>query len=157
MHRRVLELRGQKLSQAQVGKQLGLSRGRVCNVERVARKAKPTWLTWVDRGGISFKHIEAVLTLVEPKADALLREAMAKRWSAATLREHVQVVKGKREPGEPNANPDLAWLESKLAEHFSTTVQIVGDRSGGGGELRLRYSDSETFEGLLERMGVSLV
>jgi ParB family chromosome partitioning protein len=55
----------------------------------------------------------------------------------------------------PPSTPDLdtTFLETQLAEHLGTPVQIVTD-SHEGGWLNIKFFDNDTLSGLLERMGL---
>jgi hypothetical protein len=131
---------------------MGLSRPRVANLERIARKAQPLWLSWVGQGKLKHKHLEAVLSLPQDKAEDLLRKAIAGRWPAHRLREEVQVAKGARRPDDAHPNADVAYLEAALTELLATKVAI-NTKPNGGGELVIAFTDVDTLEGLLERVG----
>ncbi len=150
----VLALREGGLRQRAVGQQLQLSRARAANLERVAKalRRNPTWATWVAAGKLSRKHIEAVASLPADAADRLLREAIAGGWRAELLRKQVRVARGHRDEDQAHPDPNVAHLENRLSELLGTKV-VLKTRPQGGGELILRYTDYETLDGLLERLG----
>lgn len=149
----VKELTRQGKSARQIGEALSLSRQRASNLIRIANQAPPSWYRWVEAGQVTFKHLEAVLTLPKPEAERLLRECIAMRWSAAVLREEVAIAKGVRQPSEPSADADVAMLEERLSELLATRVRIRAGKDGRSGELALWYTDLETLDGILERLG----
>lgn len=140
------------LSQQQIAKALGLSRFRVSNLSRVLRRAEPQWRLWAEQKKLSYKHLEAVLLLPVAQADALLRSAMAQRWPAERLRQEVRALRGGRAPDQPHADADVAHLEQRLSELLATRVSIHTGK-GGNGELRIGYTDLDTLDGVLERLG----
>ena len=135
----------------EIGLELNLSESRVSNLYRVAELSKPDWKEWVSEGLLSFKHLEAVLTLPQSDGDALLRKAIHHHWSASQLRDAVRQKRGGRGQDTTHPDADIAQLEQQLCELLATRVRIVGQ--GRGGELRLSFTDNETLEGLLERLG----
>lgn len=148
----VLELKSQEKLNREIGAELGLSETRVCNLLRIAKHAQPNWLLWVTQRKLTLKHLEAVLMLPADKADDLLRTAMVQKWTAARLREEVRISRGGRPADARHDDADVAYLEEQLTELLATRVRITTE-NGGGGELRIRYTDLETLEGVLERMG----
>ena len=146
------QLRAEGAKQRQIAKALGLSRARVSNIERVINKSTTEWLEWVERKRLTYKHLEAVLTLPVARADALLRAAMAGHWSANRLRQEVRIAKGARRTEDPHPDADVAYLENKLSELLATRVAIR-TTAGRGGELVLTFTDADTLDGLLERLG----
>lgn len=149
---KVLELRARgKKTNKEIGADLGLSETRVCNLHRIAKHAEPRWLYWVSQRSLSLKHVEAVLKLPPDQAEDLLRKSMAQKWTAAQLREAVRVKRGGRPDDAPHPDADVSHLEGQLTELLATPVRIVTD--GKGGELRIRFTDNETLEGVIERLG----
>ncbi len=149
---RVAAARSAGSRQRDVVKESGLSRGRVSNLDRIAKKARPQWLTWVEQGLLTLKHLEAVLMLQQPKAEDLLRSAMAGKWSCHKLRTEVKAVRGGRRDDDPHADADVARLEEQLTLLLATRVQIR-TKPNAGGELVIAFTDNDTLEGLLERLG----
>lgn len=149
----IVAQRAAKKTNREIGKALNLSESRVSNLYRVAELSKPTWLEWVSEGQLTYKHLEAVLMLSQHDADALLRKSIHLHWTAAELRDAVRVKRGGRGQDEPHQNPDIAHLETQLSELLATKARIVTQAQGQGGELRLAFSDNETLEGLLLRLG----
>lgn len=138
--------------QREIGDALGLSRSRVSNLARIAARALPHWLEWVEKGQLRYKHLEAIIALPSARAEQLLRETMAYGWPAHRLREEVKVAKGLRRPGEAHQDPNVAQLERDLSELLATRVQLV-TRPDGTGDLVLGFTDPETLDGLLDRLG----
>lgn len=136
---------------ASLGLELGVSRARVTNLVRVLELPEPI-LGWVWSGKLTPKHGEALAGLPADKAEDLARSAMRGRWSAARLQQAVASAKGRRLVGDANPDVDLARLESRLGEQLGTAVRIE-HRADQSGELVLRYTDLDTLDGLLDRLG----
>lgn len=149
--KQILELRDRGKTLREIAKELRLSEPRVSNLKRIGERARPRWLGWVEEGRLSLKHIEAVLNVEGDDADDLLRKAVAKRWSAAKLRGAVQELRGIAPNDAPNPHPDIAELERRLTEHLAARTRLTVE--GQGGELRIQFTDNDTLEGLLERLG----
>ena len=129
---------------------LSASRGR--NQRRVLEQSRPEWLGRVSKGLLSNKHLEAVLTMPQDAAHQLLGDAMAGKWSAARLREQVQVAKGLKVETTRSDDPNIKALENRLGELLGTLVRLQ-PRPKGGGDLLIRYTDYETLDGVLGRLG----
>lgn len=147
----VKELRARGKTLREIAEELRLSEPRVSNLKRIGERAQPEWLTWVGNKHLTLKHIEAVLNVKAPDAERLLREAMAHGWKAARLREAVNVLRGVPAKDAPNAHPDVADLERRLTEHLAARTRITVE--GRGGELRIQFTDNDTLDGLLDRLG----
>ena len=143
----------QKLTARQIGEQLGLSRQRVSNLVRIANKAPAQWIRRVESGALTWKHLEAVLTLPGDEAERLLGDSIAERWSAAKLRTEVARAKGHAPASDPSMDPDVADLEDKVGQLLATRVRVRTGKDGRSGELALWFADLETLDGLLERLG----
>lgn len=121
--RRVSRLRRTK-SLLEVKKEFGLSVYRISNFDRIITKSRESWLTWVEEGLLSLKHLEAVLNLPPHRAEALLRSAMQHKWSTRVLRDEVRYERGEPRPDQEHADADLARLERSLSEQLGTSVRI---------------------------------
>ena len=134
---RVAAARSAGNRQRDVVKESGLSRGRVSNLDRIAKKARPQWLSWVEQGLLTLKHLEAVLMLQQPKAEDLLRSAMAGKWSCQKLRTEVKAVRGGRRDDDPHADADVARcpslnLVASMHEQRALFVHALGHATLAG-------------------------
>jgi ParB family transcriptional regulator, chromosome partitioning protein len=136
---------------AELGAELGgLSRSRVANLVRVLC-LPPVVLDLIWGGHLTPKHGEALVGLPVVIAERLARDAIAGKWSTTKLRDAAGRAKGRRGRSDPNADVDLARLESRLSEQLGAPVRIAHGPSGG--ELVLGYTNLDTLEGLLDRLG----
>ena len=130
------------------------------NLRRVIERSEPEWLGWVAQGKISNKHLEAILTLPKGQAEELLRQTMQHTWSATKLRERVLVAKGLKADTiaeEHSNNSDIRRIEESLTGIYGASVRIQEHPkvagSPAGGVVSIRWTDYETLDGVLERMG----
>ncbi|MEB2158964.1 hypothetical protein VDS42_19130 [Xanthomonas campestris pv. campestris] len=137
-----------------LARQLNLSRKRFNNLVRLTRLPDDV-LDLIGKLGLTLKHAEAVAALRgTAKQMELLRQAGAGRWSSDRLRQAVAKAKGRRVEEEPHPDADMAALERRLSDQLGTQVRIE-HKADGTGELRLRYTDLDTLDGLLQRLGYS--
>jgi len=130
---------------------LGVSRARISNLVRVLRLPAPL-LNLVKAGRLSPKHAEAVLALPASAREQVARSAIAGGWSYAKLYLAIEEQLGKRRGQGPNADLDMASLENALGELLGTRVRVE-HRPDGAGSLVLQYTDLDTLDGLLARLG----
>ncbi|CAD7740852.1 putative chromosome-partitioning protein ParB (plasmid) [Xanthomonas hydrangeae] len=130
---------------------LGVSRARVSNLIRVLRLPAPL-LNLVRAGSLSPKHAEALLALPVTAREDVARSAIARGWTYAELCQVVSEKLGKRSAQAKNADVDMASLENSLGELLGTQV-IIEHGQTGAGSLILRYTDLDTLDGLLSRLG----
>lgn len=130
---------------------LGVSRARVSNLIRVLRLPAPL-LNLVRDGSLSPKHAEALLALPAAVREDLARTAIARGWSYVELCQVVDEKLGKRRGQAKNADADMAALENALGELLGTRVMIEHHQDGAG-SLILEYTDLDTLDGLLARLG----
>ncbi|MEA9776913.1 ParB/RepB/Spo0J family partition protein [Xanthomonas campestris] len=145
--RRMRELLRQQpeLTQESVASLIGVSRGRVSNLQRLLKAPEPL-AGWLWSGTLSPKHIEALLSAPTESQVSAGREAIARRASVAELRQ----ILGDRAPSL--ASDDITHLERRLSEILCTRVQL-DHGANGGGQLRLTYTNLDTLQGLLDRLG----
>lgn len=149
---KVRELEGPKVRGVDIAAITGLSRGRVSNCLRVVRLSRPLWLSWIEQGRLSQKHVEAVLKLPGDEAEELLRMAMARRWSYNRLLDAIKAKRKGRTLDGDSKDANLLRLEGRLSEMLGTAVRI-DVRPDGSGEMVMSFHDADTLEGLLERVG----
>ena len=141
---------------------IGRSRSATTNLLRLLKLAEPVQ-TMLLAGDIEMGHARSLLSLDKAEQILLAHQVIQRRMSvreaeklvAATLRKAEAVagavVAGAR-AGRPGWNDrDVARLRDRLADHLGTRVDIVG-KSNGRGRLVIHFADSQSFNGLLERM-----
>ncbi|WP_425153519.1 ParB/RepB/Spo0J family partition protein [Candidatus Palauibacter sp.] len=145
------------LTQEEVGRHVGRDRSTVANALRLLALPASV-LTLLASGQLSAGHGRALLML--PDAEARTRmavEAVGEGWSVRETERRARRGRPsrKRRPGKRSRethDPFLRRAERELERGFGTQVQ-VRTRSDGGGEVVVRFHDSEDFLRLVELMG----
>jgi ParB family chromosome partitioning protein len=108
-------------------------------------------------------HARALLALDRARQIQLAHEVVQKRLSVRecerlvtkTLREDGQYA-GSQAQLQQGAARDHQRLEEQLSDALATRVQIkLGSR--GKGSLQIEFADAEHFEGLLQKLGLSIL
>lgn len=150
------------LTQAEIAETVGLERSSVSNLIRIL-ELEPELLELIRNERLSLGHAKALLALAAgPDRVRLGEQAAAERWS-------VRRLEGFGSSGPPRggvvdqADPRAAAhethrrdLESKIAEQLGTRVRLTTRQGGKKGTLAIEFFDANHFEGLLQRLGVSL-
>lgn len=148
-YRRLMDEFG--LSQAEVGSRVGKSRSAVANALRLLGLSEEMQSS-LAKGEISEGHARALLGLPE--------EARREAWrrvveQALSVRQTEQMVRGwskarQRRPRERRRDADMAALEEKLRETFSTRVSLVRGRRGG--RITIHFYSDEELDSIVARL-----
>ncbi len=145
---------------AAVGREMGLSRTEASHRLRLLRLA-PSLQQQVTTGTLETGKARALVGLPERAqcdlAGRIARENLTTRQVEALAKAGKQGHGPARAgtgiaPVPPMQDPDLARLETDLAERLGTPVTLL-DRAGDGGRLIINFADLEILEGVLERLG----
>ncbi len=145
------------LSIAAAGRVLGLSRTEASHRLRLLRLA-PRVRAWVVTGALETGKARALVGLAEDAqfelAQRIVREGLNTRQVEALAQAYKQ---GRRRdshagPARPARDPNLARLETDLAERLGTQVTISCGE-GGRGQLVIDFANLEILDGVLERLG----
>ena len=150
--------RGRSIAAA--GRDWGLSRTEASHRLRLLRLA-PSVQARVARGALAIGKARALVGLPEriqiDLAQRIAREGLATRQVEALAKVykpgggHSRTDVGMT-PAPPAKDPNLARLETELAEQLGTRVTIrYGD--GGQGQRAIDFANLEILEGVLERLG----
>lgn len=134
-------------TQAEIAKTIGKSRAHVANTVRLlnlSERARSLLLS----GDITAGHARAVLAADEPDAlvEAIIEKGLsvrdAERWARGD-----QKKAAKSGAGRNQKTSDILSLEQSLQDKTGLRVDI--QHRGKGGEIRLKYSDLEEMDRLL--------
>ena len=147
-------------SVAAVGRTLGLSRTEASHRLRLLRLA-PSVQRRVAAGALATGKARALVGLPERDQIELARRIVQENLTTRQVEALARARKGDRQeaggrcaaPPPATKDPDLARLETELAERFGTPVTIRHDTDGRG-QLVVDFDDLEILDGVLERMGV---
>ena len=131
----------------------GVGRSRISNLARL-NDLHADVQHMLEQGVLSLKHGEWLLRLPAGQQVSMANQCLRGDWSVAMLRAAINAALGKRDDddGSCHSDGDIAHLETQLSEQLGTRV-LVDHRTDGSGWLRIRYTDSSTLDGVLERLG----
>ena len=141
------------LTHQQAADAVGRSRAAVSNLLRLTEMPEPI-KKLLDEGKLEMGHARCLLTLDEPVAVQLARQAVTLGWSVRELEDAARRAqaapkgKAKRAPAQ---DPNIAALERELAERFATKVEVAHG-NGGRGKLVIHYHSNDELEGILGKM-----
>jgi ParB family chromosome partitioning protein len=139
------------LTQQQVADAVGKSRVAVTNLLRLLN-LPPAVRELLDQGVIEMGHARALLSLDPLEQERLAREIADRQLSVRQAENMVRELlapKPETTPKEPGDwSADTRHLEQSLAERLGAPVSIQ-HKSGGSGQLVIRYSSLEELDGIL--------
>ena len=139
------------LTQQQVADAVGKSRVAVTNLLRLLN-LPPAVRELLDQGVIEMGHARALLSLDPLELERLAREIADRQLSVRQAENMVRELlapKPETTPKEPgDRSADTRHLEQSLAERLGAPVSIQ-HKSGGSGQLVIRYSTLEELDGIL--------
>ena len=139
------------LTQQQVADAVGKSRVAVTNLLRLLN-LPPAVRELLDQGVIEMGHARALLSLDPLEQERLAREIADRQLSVRQAENMVRELlapKPETTPKEPgDRSADTRHLEQSLAERLGAPVSIQ-HKSGGSGQLVIRYSTLEELDGIL--------
>ncbi|HAR31543.1 MAG TPA: chromosome partitioning protein ParB [Gammaproteobacteria bacterium] len=139
------------LTQQQVADAVGKSRVAVTNLLRLLN-LPPAVRELLDQGVIEMGHARALLSLDPLEQERLAREIADRQLSVRQAENMVRELlapKPETTPKEPgDRSADTRHLEQSLAERLGAPVSIQ-HKSGGSGQLVIRYSSLEELDGIL--------
>jgi ParB family transcriptional regulator, chromosome partitioning protein len=141
------------LTHQQAADAVGRSRAAVSNLLRLLELPDAV-RRLVESGGIEMGHARALLTLPQPQAEALARQAADEQWSVREIERRVQGLQRGAPAARAAARPvdaDIAALERELAETLGTRVAVQHGR-GGRGRLVIAYHSVDELDGILQRI-----
>lgn len=156
------------MTQSQIAESVGIDRSSVANLIRILA-LEDDLLELIASDRLTLGHAKALLS--HPSGDARVRlgqQASSERW---TVRHLENVCSNQSTPGDgrpsragaiasdPTAaarSAHLRNLEATISEQLGTRVHIVTGPSGKKGSIRIEFFDAEHFEGLANRLGISL-
>jgi ParB family chromosome partitioning protein len=141
-----------ELTQQQTADAVGRSRTQVANLLRLL-SLEPEVQTMLERGDLDMGHARALLGLSGSKQRKAAHEVVNKDLTVRATEALVkQMVKGEvKKADKPQPLPDVARLESRLADLLGAPVSIQHGR-GGKGRLTIRYTSLDELDGILEHI-----
>ncbi|WP_136247224.1 ParB/RepB/Spo0J family partition protein [Halomonas borealis] len=141
-----------ELTQQQAADAVGRSRAQVANLLRLLA-LDPEVQTLLERGDLDMGHARALLALSGPKQRQAAHEVVNKDLTVRATEALVKrLAEGQPAKAEaPPQAPDVARLESRLADLLGAPVNIQHGR-GGKGRVTIRYASLDELDGILEHI-----
>lgn len=135
-----------------LAKSVGRSRSQITNLLRL-QKCPEAVQQLLEHGDLEMGHARALLSLPFEQQAMVAREVVEKGLS---VRETEKWVAEGCQPSQviakvsPSRDAEVARLEKKLSDHFSTRVHIQSNAKGKG-KLVLSFHSLEALDGILEK------
>lgn len=142
------------LTHQQVADAVGKSRTTVTNLLRL-NGLEQSVKTLLEHGDIEMGHARALLA-VEGSTQASLANQVAEQ--GMTVRQTEALVKkaqqptDSQEPSIKKVDPDVARLQTRLADNLGTQVKIDHNAKGKG-KMVINFNDLEQLDGILSQIG----
>ncbi|UYG07748.1 ParB/RepB/Spo0J family partition protein [Halomonas sp. M4R1S46] len=141
-----------ELTQQQAADAVSRSRAQVANLLRLLA-LDPEVQTLLERGDLDMGHARALLALSGAKQRKAAHEVVNKDLTVRATEALVkQLSSGETKKAEsPSPSPDVARLESRLADLLGAPVKIQHGR-GGKGRVTIRYASLDELDGILDHI-----
>ncbi len=140
-------------NQDEIATLVGKSRSHVANILRLLSLCDAVQER-LNAGQLSLGHARALIGLSPQQQLFFANKIKQNDWSVRRLEDEVRTSKlTGTAPERCSKTTDLTHLQTQLAEHIGTPVQIITDNEQGGW-LKIKFFDNDTLSGLLERMGL---
>jgi ParB family chromosome partitioning protein len=133
---------------------VGRSRAAVSNLLRLLELMQEV-KDMIDMRLIEMGHARALLSLDDDLQVQAAREVVRKRMSVRDTENLARrLQQSKKKKGSRRIDPDILRLQNRLGETLGARVRIQHQASGKG-KLVIAYNNSDEFEGILDRLGLS--
>jgi ParB family chromosome partitioning protein len=151
-------------SHEQAAESIGRSRSATSNLLRLLNLAEPVQ-TMLLAGDLDMGHARALLALDRAGQIMLANQVVQRRLS---VRETEKLVtrqlaegdsgagSGRRSTASGNTDRDIARLQERLSDALGTAVTLR-QSARGRGQIVIDFSGPDQFDGLLQRLGLSLL
>ena len=133
---------------------VGRSRAAVSNLLRLLELMQEV-KDMIDMRLIEMGHARALLSLDDDLQVQAAREVVRKSLSVRDTENLARrLQQSKKKKGSRRVDPDILSLQNRLGETLGARVRIQHQASGKG-KLVISYTNSDEFEGILERLNLS--
>ncbi len=143
------------LTQTDLARRVGMPRPSIANLLRLLQLPAEV-CELLRHEDLSLGHGKILVGLSDNQICSQIAVRCARAgWSVRTLGQEVARL-GQAPPpktARPERSPHLHDLETKLAGHLGTKVNIRQGRKKGAGKLIIEFYDLDQFDGLMERFG----
>lgn len=141
-----------QMTHQEAGDAVGRSRSAVSNLLRLLELSGEV-RELVDARHLEMGHARALLTLDESMQAQAAREVVSKDLS---VRETEQLVRRMKNPPVAKTrvlDPDIQYLQDKLAEKLCARVKLTHNARGKG-KMVIAFNSADELEGILEHLGL---
>ncbi len=138
-------------TQASISSLVGKSRSHIANLLRLLSLCDVV-KAHISDGVLSLGHARMLVGLTPQQQIAFSQKIQRHDWSVRQL--EVAVREEKVVTNQPFSDPNLSYLETQLSEQLGTPVTI-STQPNQSGQIIISYFDLDTFQGLLERLGLA--
>jgi ParB family chromosome partitioning protein len=151
-------------SHEQAAEAIGRSRSATSNLLRLLNLAEPVQ-TMLLAGDLDMGHARALLALDRAGQIMLANQVVQRRLSVREAEKLVARHAAGQEEGAGRRPPkrratdvdrDVARLQERLSDVLGTTV-VLRQSARGRGQMIIEFSSPDQFDGLLQRLGLSLL
>ena len=133
---------------------VGKSRTHITNCLRLLKLDERIQQFLVD-GKLSYGHGKVIAGIDMKFQLEIASRCIDKDWSVRKLENEVKKLHGCDNAGENFSDVNVTHLENEISEKLGAQVKIDCDINKKSGWLKIKYFDHDTFEGLLEKIGLS--
>lgn len=144
-----------ELTHEQISERIGKSRVYVTNYLRLLHLA-PFVQTLLDDEKLSLGHGKVLAGLPKSRQEAVAREVIRRGLSVRGLERLLVQTEERAWKRDARRKPDLTRLENQISDTLGNRVRIRYDPNSGRGSLVVSFHNMEEFEGILDRLDVSL-
>jgi ParB family chromosome partitioning protein len=138
---------------------LGKPRTQITNLLRLL-KLDPRVRLLLSKGDLSESHGKTLAGISKNEQFKYARDAIAKSWSVGKLEKAIKKELNEKKKllattqTATTSNPHLERLKRKLSEHVAAPVLLdFDDKTQQNGYIKIRFTNLDEFEGILERVG----
>ena len=140
-----------QMTQQEAADAVGRSRPAVSNLLRLLELMQEV-KDMIDMRQIEMGHARALLSLEDSLQIQAAREVVRKRLSVRETENLVRrLQQSSKKKGTRRIDPDILRLQNRMAEQLGARVKIQHQASGKG-KLTITYTNSDEFDGILERL-----
>jgi ParB family chromosome partitioning protein len=140
------------MTHQEVADAVGRSRATVSNLLRLLELGETARML-LEEGRLEMGHARALLAVAEPVQAGLAVQVSARGLSVRATEKLVRdaLAREAQAPARKSPDPDVARLETEIAERLGAPVSIRHSRKGRG-EVIIRYSSLDELDGILTHL-----
>lgn len=141
-------------SHEHIAEVVGKSRTKITNSLRLLRLDERIQ-QWLIQGQLSEAHGKILAGLTAKQQFELGQCCVNKVWSVRKLEEEIKKGTISTHSREGTQDGEIVRLERRVSDQIGAQVQFDVDSNPKSGWMKIRYSNLETLQGVLERLGIT--